>query len=115
MKCHVHISPCGVIGPSHCDRLGSTQPKVAIRMPVNRLTTNAIAVDQCRMMVPTSLRGGRLRLSDIEARLASEAFRDAAEVARMSRGRTSLLAAFLFAGGGDIAGAAALAAGRALS
>src|SRR4051794_40635651 len=94
------------MGPSHCERLGNTQPKVAIRMPVNRLTTNAMAVVQCRMIVPTSLRGGRLRLSDMEARLASGALRDAAEVARMSRGRTSVIAALCLQRRVNVAGAA---------
>src|SRR5204862_2136983 len=59
-KCQVHISPWGRIGANQCDRCGKLKAKIAILMPVSRLTTNAIAVVQWRTIVPISLRGGLL-------------------------------------------------------
>jgi len=58
-KCQVQISPCGRIGLSQCET-GALSASAAIRIPVNRLTTKATAVTQCRKIVPTSLRGGWL-------------------------------------------------------
>ena len=56
-KCQVQISPCGRIGLSQCET-GALSASAAIRIPVNRLTTKAIAVTQCSVRVPTSVRGG---------------------------------------------------------
>ena len=100
-KCHVHISPCGVIGPNHCDRRGRIHPNVAIRMPVSRLTTNAMAVVQCSTIVPTSLRGGRSVRAPVRGSVFIELIGRAVG-APGSPSRTAISAIYTppFAGGG---------------